>query len=52
MNKELLKYLPDPNVVKGGMAEVVEIVQREAPWVVEEIIRWNITWTFISYIGV
>lgn len=46
----LSEYLPDPNTVKGGIAEVVEIIQKQAPLVVGEIIRWEITYNLIMSI--
>ncbi|MCK5017502.1 MAG: hypothetical protein KAS32_10585 [Candidatus Peribacteraceae bacterium] len=51
MKEKLLEYLPDPNTVKGGIAEVVEIVQTEAPLVVEEIIRWHIAYNLVWFVG-
>lgn len=44
MNEKLLEYLPDPNTVKGGLSEVVEILQREAPLLVQELINYNIVY--------
>ena len=50
--KELLReYLSDPNTVKGSLMEVVDVVQREAPLVVNELIRWTVIYNLIWFIG-
>ena len=51
MVDRLLEYLPDPNTIKGGLAEVVEVVQREAPLVVQELINWAIVYDLCWFIG-
>ncbi len=51
MTDKLLQYLPDPNTVKGGMAEMVEIVQREAPLVVGGLLRWHIWYNILWQVG-
>ncbi len=51
MVDKLLEYLPDPNTIKGGLAEVVEVVQREAPLVVEELIAWTVVYNLIWFVS-
>lgn len=46
----LMDYLPDPNTVKGGIGEVLEILQIEAPLVVDEIIRWHVFKNIIPFV--
>ncbi len=50
MVDKLLEYLPDPNTIKGGLAEVVETIQREAPLVVQELINWTIVYNLCWFV--
>jgi hypothetical protein len=48
LNTRLLEYLPDPNTVKDGIGNVVEVLQTEAPLLVKEIMNWV---GFLSFAG-
>ena len=50
IEEKLMEYLPDPNTVKGGLAEVVDIIQVQAPLVVDDIIRWHIAYNLTAQI--
>ena len=49
LSSRLLEYLPDPNTVKGGIGEIVETMQEEAPLLVEELLRWKMTVSLIQF---
>lgn len=48
MNEKLLEYFPDPNVVKGNVAEIFETLQLQAPELVNEILAWSV-WYHATY---
>jgi len=50
MGYRLSDYLPDPNTVQGSLAEVVEIMQKEAPLLVNEILVWGVASHLVTQI--